>query len=781
MASLAFLKWRALRRGAGRPLQLTVLVFGLLGVPHSYARPAGGAVEAPMPATSAASAASAPPILVKPYPASVEKPQTLPRSVTHASSARHDEPFQSHLSRHQLARARASGGDTARLLQDIPGVSLYGAGGVSSLPVIQGLADDRLRTQVDGMDLVAACPNHMNPALSYIDPSNVGSVKVYAGISPVSSGGDSIGGSIQIEAAAPEFAAEGAPALRKGTLSSFYRSSGLSRGANASATLATHAWNMAFTDARSQQSNYRAAAGFKPVAAGSEAGRLIPADEVGSSAYRTSNQELRLAWRQDQHLVQLSFARQKVGFEGFPNQRMDMTDNRSTQSNLRYTGQFDWGQLKARLWQQEVKHAMDMGPDRYFYGFGMPMLTEATTRGMQLQTEVDVNDLHMLRMGVERQTYVLYDWWPPVGGSMGPNAFWNVDNGQRIRDGAYAEWQADWSPQWSMLSGARVDRIVTDADKVQGYDNGLGAIWGKDAADFNASSRHRKDELLDLAMTLRYQPHLSAGYELGVARKAHAPNLYQRYAWSTQPMAALMNNFMGDGNGYIGNLSLRPEVARKLALTGAWQDGEDGTWQLKVTLHASHVDDFIDAKRCDFGQCSSANVSAVESFVLLQYTNVPARLYGMDLSGRKRLLMSETAGELNGWFVLSHVRGRNLASGDDLYNIMPDNIRLALEHKVGGFTASLELLAVAAKRRVSKVRNEITTPGYGLAHLRASYEWRHARLDLGLENVFNRLYFPPLGGAYLGQGRSMTSAGIPWGTAVPGPGRSINISLSLWL
>ena len=35
---------------------------------------------------------------------------------------------------------------------------------------------------------------------------------------------------------------------------------------------------------------------------------------------------------------------------------------------------------------------------------------------------------------------------------------------------------------------------------------------------------------------------------------------------------------------------------------------------------------------------------------------------------------------------------------------------------------------------------------------------------------------PPLGGAYLGQGRSMTSAGIPWGTTVPGPGRSVHAS-----
>jgi iron complex outermembrane receptor protein len=85
----------------------------------------------------------------------------------------------------------------------VPGVSLYGAGGVSSLPAIHGLADDRLRIKVDGMDLIASCPNHMNPPLSYLDPSNVGSLKVYAGITPVSVGGDSIGGTIVAETPAP--------------------------------------------------------------------------------------------------------------------------------------------------------------------------------------------------------------------------------------------------------------------------------------------------------------------------------------------------------------------------------------------------------------------------------------------------------------------------------------------------------------------------------------------------------------------------------------------------
>jgi hypothetical protein len=117
------------------------------------------------------------------------------------------------------ARARTS--DTASLLAGIPGVSLYGNGGVSSLPVIHGMEDDRVRTLVDGMDLISACANHMNPPLSYIDPSNVGGIKVYAGITPVSVGGDSIGGTISVDSPAPQFAAAGQKPLLSGQAGTF--------------------------------------------------------------------------------------------------------------------------------------------------------------------------------------------------------------------------------------------------------------------------------------------------------------------------------------------------------------------------------------------------------------------------------------------------------------------------------------------------------------------------------------------------------------------------------
>ena len=61
----------------------------------------------------------------------------------------------------------------------------------------------------------------MNPALSYSTPA-MGTLTVYTGISPVSLGGDSIGGSIVANTRAPEFAEPGQGRLLKGEVGAFF-------------------------------------------------------------------------------------------------------------------------------------------------------------------------------------------------------------------------------------------------------------------------------------------------------------------------------------------------------------------------------------------------------------------------------------------------------------------------------------------------------------------------------------------------------------------------------
>jgi iron complex outermembrane receptor protein len=158
-------------------------------------------------------------------------------------------------------------------------------------------------------------------------------------------------------------------------------------------------------------------------------------------------------------------------------------------------------------------------------------------------------------------------------------------------------------------------------------------------------------------------------------------------------------------------------------------------------------------------------------FVVLKFTNQSARLYGIDLSGRMPLAKTGL-GELGLKGLLNYTNGKNRDTGDELYNIMPLNAKLTLTQKLGGWDNGVELLMADAKSKVSDARNEIKTPGYGLVNLRASYSWKQTRVDFGVENLFNKFYSLPLGGAYTGQGTTMGLA-LPWNVAVPGMGRSL--------
>jgi hypothetical protein len=114
-----------------------------------------------------------------------------------------------------------------------------------------------------------------------------------------------------------------------------------------------------------------------------------------------------------------------------------------------------------------------------------------------------------------------------------------------------------------------------------------------------------------------------------------------------------------------------------------------------------------------------------------------------------------------------------------LSEILPPNATFALLHQLGTWTNTAELTAVASKRKVSRVRNEIPTDAYCVVNLRSSFRWRFLRVDAGVENLLDRMYFNPLGGAYVGQGPTMSTTGVPWGVAVPGPARSFNVAVNL--
>lgn len=689
----------------------------------------------------------------------------------------------------------SQGGDTAKLLDKEAGVSFYRGGGVSSLPVIHGLADDRVRVQVDGMDLISSCANHMNPPLSYISPVNVEGLDVYKGISPVSYGGDSIAGTILVNSATPEFGMAGDELVTDASINTFYKSNNDARGVNLSASVANESVYFRYTGATAEANNYHAGGNFKPAGRAAFGRGFLDGDEVGSSYYRSTNHALALGVKHDQHLIEFKLGLQDIPKQGFVNQRMDMTGNRAHQFNLKYTGEYDWGKLEGQAYHERVRHSMQFGDDKlFFYGAarnvaGMPMDTLGKTTGLKLKGSIDLSEQQLLRLGAEYQRYRLDDYWEAVQNSMmmSPNTFININNGQRDRYDVYAEVESQWNKQWMTLAGVRSSTVKMDADEVQGYNNntmpmGMMPAYGIAANAFNAADRSETDHNIDITTLAKYTPDNTQQYEVGYAMKTRSPNVYERFAWSsTNSMVMNMVNWVGDGNGYVGNLNLDPEKAHTLSMTGLWHDAAEEIWQIKATPYFTYVDDFIDAVACaEIGKVCPTN--RADGFVNLSLDNQSARIFGLDLNAKRVLIQDGKLGKVTARGIVSYIRGKNTKTNDDLYNIMPLNGTFSIVQSLGAWQNNLELRVVAAKDNVQAVRREVKTSGYSLLNFYSSYEWKKARVDLGLENIFDRNYADPLGGAYLGQGATMMSGAMApqRGIQVPGMGRSINVGLTLF-
>lgn len=671
-----------------------------------------------LPAAALAQAAiELPPVPVDAAPAQPEAVEPLGRTV---------------LSDADLTAKKVSTSNAAQLLKDVPGVALQGGGGVSSLPVVRGLADDRVKQVVNGMTIISACPNHMNPPLSYVDAESVGRIEVLPGVTPVSAGGDSIGGTIVVDSAPPVFAEGDQDMLATGRLSTTYRSSSHGIATTGSLTGATRDVSVNYTGGMSRAGNYHRGGDNEP---------------VQLTQYRKQEHSVTVAGRHQGDVLAVQAGYSHIPSEGFPNQRMDLVDNTSKFINGRFDGHYGWGELAARAYWQGVNHKMDF-LDRIKSTGTMPMLTEAQDMGYSVKAEIPLNSRDTLRVGNELHRHLLDDWWPPINNNptgMSPNDFQNISGGERNRIGTYAEWEAKWTPQWSTLLGLRNDTVWTDAGNASGYNNSNGATvrYATDAAAFNSQDHAKTDVNFDLTALTRYEAAKSATYEAGYARKTRSPNLYERYLWSQGDMASTMNTWFGDGNGYVGDIDLKPEVAHTVSLGADWHDPAKKVWGLKVTPYYTYVQDYIDA------DLIRNYTGSRTGYGLYRFANHDAELFGVDIAGNHELMDDISLGRAVFKGSLSWVRGRNLDTGDNLYNIMPLNARLGVDHTLGGWSSGFEVQLVDSKDFVSSTRKENTTPAYALVNLRTGYAWDNVELNAGIENLFNKLYHEPLGGTDL--------------------------------
>ena len=651
-----------------------------------------------------------------------------------------------------LAAGQISTSDTASLLS---GVDSAQAGGVSGLPVIHGLGDDRIRILVNGVPVAASCPMHMNPPLSYIDPSNVARIEILPGVTPVRLGGDSIAGTIEIESAPPIFAATEGSVERAGRMSTFYRSNSSALGGTAAMSMAGTDLSLAYQGSATRAGDYSDGMG----------------ERINASRFETLNSQFTAAYRSGSHLFETQAALQHIPYQGFPNADMDMQGNVAAFFNTRYTGGYAWGELHINGYYDHIQHEMNGdGPDRYppslsITGFGeFPTRERDQDFGYRVDAGIVASMRDTVRIGNELHVQTLDDRWPGAPAGMMFD-YISLNGATRAQWGTYAEWERRWGARWSTQFGVRNDTVWMDTGRVQGYD-GIDPA----AASFNAMHRSRTDDNIDSTLMVRFGPDDRKDFTLGLARKNRSPNLYERYAWGTNTLGTV--TWFGDGNGYTGNPDLKPETADTASVSGNWHDRERKAWQLRATSYFTRVQNYIGVLPLCGPTCTGMPASQ------LMFANHRARLFGADVNAAYTVSDNTAGGTLRITGFVGYGHGEDLSTRTPLYHVMPLQSTMALEHDVGAWSSALKLRTVARNTAVDPIRLQPPTAGYSVLDLRTAYEWRNFRLDFAVTNLLDRQYASPLGGTW-------QSALYPPGFAgntfrpLPAMGRSLDTGFSV--
>jgi iron complex outermembrane receptor protein len=307
--------------------------------------------------------------------------------------------------------------------------------------------------------------------------------------------------------------------------------------------------------------------------------------------------------------------------------------------------------------------------------------------------------------------------------------------------------------------GVRIKHNSADADRVSHHMAMMNPNIKALRDGFNQADRSQSEVNVDLVANWTRPLSEHSQIVLGAAIKQKAPSYQERYLWV--PMQA--TGGLADGRTYIGNMELDSETAYQLNAGFSLQEKVFG---IAPSVFYQHIDDYIQGT-------PSSNMAAnmvsnmMSGSMPLQFTNVDAELYGLDMTARYNASASVV---VTG--VASYVRGKRKDIDDDLYRISAPNLKLNATYYADEWQASLGWQVFAKQDKVSTINTEHASAGYGLVNLAALYFIGSASVEVGVNNLFDKHYHDHIAGT-----NRVAMSQIELGDKLPGTGRDLFIKL----
>ncbi|MDX2455998.1 MAG: TonB-dependent receptor [Gammaproteobacteria bacterium] len=641
-----------------------------------------------------------------------------------------------------LEKAPVTTPDTAALLERAPGANVNRNGPLTGIAQYRGMYADQINVLVNGIHINTGGPNGMDPALSYVPRAQLESLEVIRGIAPVSSGLETIGGTMKANVRTSHFTAS----------DSFSPDVDVTLGG---ATVDS-SWSASGFGALSNKNHRMHVYGSKENGDDYE----IPGGKVRPSEYDRENGGIGYGFQRSGHELGLNYRHNRTDDTGTPSLPMDIDYIETDILESEYGGTFGKYDVHGQLFYTDVDHKMNN------YGLRnppMPTMTrqnKATSDGLGYRADVGfaLGTGHLL-LGTDGQ-FDSHDATvtdPLNNPNFLVQAYNNVD---RNAFGVFAEWEGSVASDWNMQFGGRYTRVESSSGNVSHFMAGMNPAINTLQTRFNTANKDNNQDNFDLVTKLDHALSSQLSFNIEGGIKNRAPSYQQLYLWV--PLQS--TNGLADGHNYVGDINLDSETAYEVGLGLDWNSPRV---YASPRVFYRKVNDYIQgtpATDPTVIMVSTANGDPDP----LQWDNVDAILYGIDMDWGVTLGSNWS---LDG--VVSYVRGKRDDITDDLYRIAPLNGSATLSYSRSNWWVGLEGVAYARQNKVSKTNSESKSSGYGLANLRGGFEMtRNLVISAGVENIFDREYQNHLSGI-----NRVAASDVPVGERVPGSGRSFFATL----
>ncbi|MEA3276482.1 MAG: TonB-dependent receptor [Pseudomonadota bacterium] len=638
---------------------------------------------------------------------------------------------------------------TAALLKRAPGGNLNDNGPLSGIANYRGMFGPRVSTKVDGMHISPGGPNWMDPPLSYAARPRLEDLKLYRGIAPVSAGNETIGGAVTATTRSSRFSDTDAFRFHGNLdLGGQTANDGYGLGALLAGSNDRHRLHVSASLEKGNDSRF-------------------PDGTITPTEYDRSTYGIGYGFRAGEHEFGLDYLRNETGDTGTPALPMDIAYVDSNLFRGEYQGAWNENPIGGRVYYTEVDHKMtnfhlrQPPPNPQFWRFA---LTDERGGGYDLNTSFSLGT-GRLAVGLDGNlSEHNADVFNPNNAMFFVN---NFNDATRDVYGLFGEWQAELGGPWSTELGARYTRVNMDSGPVDASGAKMNPMIRELRDRFNNSNRSQDDNNLDLVAKVLYEVQPDLIVDLGVARKTRSPTYQERYLW----LPLQSTSGLADGNNYVGDVNLEPEVAYEVELGLDWHSARG---YATPRVFYRRVDDYIQGvPSTDPVVIAVSNMTAMMMGMMpqppLQFSNVDAELYGIDADWGVTLT---DRWRLDG--ILSYVRGKRRDISDNLYRIPPLNGTAALTYQRPNWSVTAEGVFYASQDEVSKTNRETETSGYGLLNLFGQYRFqKDMALTIGIANVFNRSYQDHLSGV-----NRVQNSDVPVGERLPGTERNLYASFN---